>query len=154
MPATRVGIVFDEHAIRLDMASPARPVGRAMSLLADRAVLTMKALCPVAPHDRPETARWPARASGTLRSSIRKFRLPDGSYLIGPTDKLPDGTFLAELISKGTPAHPIDAAGPWSLHNPVTGQYFGPHVNHPGTRPNPFIRLTAEQLHGARVRTR
>lgn len=40
----------------------------------------------------------------------------------------------------GSAPHPIDAHGPYSLHNAETGQYFGPHVNHPGTPAQPFLR--------------
>lgn len=40
----------------------------------------------------------------------------------------------------GSAPHPIDAHGPYSLHNAETGEYFGPHVNHPGTPAQPFMR--------------
>ncbi len=46
----------------------------------------------------------------------------------------------AAWVELGTRPHAIDAHGPYSLHNAETGQYFGPHVNHPGTRPEPYLR--------------
>jgi hypothetical protein len=45
----------------------------------------------------------------------------------------------ALAVEKGTRAHIIVSKGPWSLHNKVTGQFFGRMVNHPGTRPRPFL---------------
>lgn len=40
----------------------------------------------------------------------------------------------------GARPHSIDAHGPYSLHNAETGEFFGPHVNHPGNRPQPYLR--------------
>jgi hypothetical protein len=49
------------------------------------------------------------------------------------------GDKVAGYLQTGTEAHPIDALGPYSLHNPETGEYFGRHVEHPGTGPYPFV---------------
>lgn len=148
-----IRITWDEAAVRADCASPNTAVGRAMETLAGHLQSEMKRRCPVSPHGRPESGRgrWPARQSGTLRNSIVKVRQPDGSWLVGPTDKTEDGQFLGPLLERGTPAHPIDSRGPWPMRNPDTGQVFGPHVDHPGTRPQPFIRPAAEAMHGYKV---
>lgn len=151
-----IRITWDENAIKLACASPSHPIGRAMETMAGRLVTEMKARCPVSRDGRSASGggRWPARRSGQLRSSIQKFRQPDGSWLVGPTDKLPDGTFLGELIEKGTPPHAIDSLGPWPLRNPDTGQVFGPHVDHPGTSPHPFIAPAARAMNGYRIDVR
>lgn len=50
------------------------------------------------------------------------------------------GTDHWAAVEYGTPPHAIDSHGPWSLHNDETGDYFGPHVWHPGTEAQPFMR--------------
>lgn len=157
--AADVTVVFDDAAIKLTCEDPGSEVGRAMGRLADSAVLTMKYLCPVAPRDQAgPTAGHPrqvARRSGTLRSSIRKFRQSDGGYLVGPTDLVgpPWGPprFLAELIENGTSPHEITSHGPWPLYSTTTRTAYGHRVWHPGTRANPFIRRTAESLNGVTI---
>lgn len=146
-----VEIVWDDAAIKLSAVSPSGAIAQGMELLAGELVNEMKRRCPVAPQDRPATRRWPARRSGTLRSSIRRFRQPDGNYIVGPTDRTASGDFLGPMIERGTGPHSIDALGPWSLHNVITGQYFGPHVDHPGTPAHPFIAPAAEALSGRRI---
>jgi len=84
----------------------------------------------------------PLRPSGFLRSSIRRFRMPDGSIIVGPTAD------YAEYVNNGTPPHGIDSTGPWPLRNRATGQVFGPHVNHPGTPATHFIERAAESIQG------
>ena len=151
-----IRITWDDAAIRADCASPSSAVGRALETLAGHLQSEMKRRCPVSPEDRLESGqgRWPARRTGTLRASIEKFRQPDGSWLVGPTDKLPDGTFLGILLERGTEPHSIDSLGDWPLRNPNTGQVFGDHVDHPGTRAQPFIAPAAESLQGYRVEAR
>lgn len=148
-----VTVVWDEAAVKADIANPSSAVGQGMARIAAGVVVHMKALCPVAPVSRPPSRRWPARKSGTLRSSIRAFRQGDGGYLIGPTDRtgrLGDGPLLGPMVEGGTVPHIIASHGPWSLHNNITGDYFGRVVHHPGTRPHPFIRPAAEALNGQR----
>lgn len=153
MPDAVITVAWDDAAIRMDASAVGGPVDRAMSRLADRALLTMKTLAPVyTGPPRVPTRRDPVpRRSGTLRSSISKFRQPDGSYIIGPTDQVGPGVFLGALIERGTRPHGIDSHGPWPLRNAATGDVFGRHVNHPGTRPHPFIAPTAESLNGVRI---
>jgi hypothetical protein len=133
-----VTVVWDDAAVKIMCEDEHSVVGQAMSRLADGVVLSMKYRCPVSPVS--------SGRSGTLRSSIMKFRQVDGSYLIGPTALTDDGTPLGPLVNNGTPPHAIDSKGPWPLRNRATGQVFGPHVNHPGTRPQPFITESAHDL--------
>jgi hypothetical protein len=133
-----VHVIWDDAAVKLWSEDPLSDVGRAMDRLADGVVLSMKYHCPVSPVD--------SGRSGTLRSSIMKFRQPNGDYFIGPTAKTDDGRFLGPMIESGTPPHIIESHGPWPLRNKRTGQVFGRIVHHPGTRPQPFIALSLEEL--------
>ena len=71
--------------------------------------------------------------TGELRKSI-EFHLSGHTLIVAAHAP------YAAWVELGTKPHPIDAKGPYSLHNAETGQYFGPHVNHPGTRPQPYLR--------------
>lgn len=172
-----IAIHWDNTAIRLSAANPSSPVGRAMRTLADETVREMKRLAPVytgPPRIGPTPGhpRQVARRSGTLRSSIRAFRQPDGNYLIGPTDMV-GGQFLGPLIEKGTRPHDITSKGPWPLYSTATRRVYGHpetrqardvrgrfasgrvlvrwRVHHPGTAPHPFIRPAAASLNGRRI---
>ena len=82
----------------------------------------------------PATVRWPPHEAGELKASIE-------DHLEGPRTLIVAAHApYAAYVELGTSPHSIDAHGPWSLHNAVTGQYFGPHVNHPGTPPEPYLR--------------
>ena len=87
----------------------------------------------------------PLRPSGYLRNSIHAFRLQDGSIVVGPTAP------YAKYVLEGTPPHEIRSTGQWPLRNRATGQVFGPKVNHPGTRPQPFVAEAAESVKGGRL---
>lgn len=142
MARTTATVVWDDAAVQVSIEAPDGKVGRALNRLADGVVFSMKFRCPVSPPG-------PLHRSGELRASIRKFRQPDGSYLIGPTATTGDHhTFLGPLVERGTPPHLIVAHGPYSLHNAETGDYFGPVVHHPGTRAQPFIKPAADDLNG------
>lgn len=155
-----VRVVWDDAAVKLDCETPNGPVDRAMSRLADGAVLSMKFYLPVYKGPRrgpvPGHPRQAERASGTLRASVRKFRQADGAYLVGPTDMVGPPTkpprLLGPMIAKGTEPHIIEPSGEWPLYNAATRQAFGRLVHHPGTRPNRFLDLTAESLNGITVR--
>lgn len=161
----RVAVAWDDAAIRMDCASPATPVGRGLARLADKAVLEMKQRIPVG---KPQTGPLPghprqvARRPGTLRSSVRKIRQGDGSYLIGPTDTV-NGQLLGPLIEHGTRPHVIRSHGPWPLYSTTTGRRYGRpvhdggrlaywEVHHPGTRAQPFIDPAARALGGTVIR--
>lgn len=75
----------------------------------------------------------PVNVPGELRGSI-------GRYMSGHTLYVVAAAPYAAYVELGTSPHPIDAHGPWSLWNPRTGVYFGPHVDHPGTHPEPYLR--------------
>lgn len=170
----KVQVVWDDAAIRLSAANPHGEIGQAMRTLADETVRLMKAEAPVytgPPRTGPtlEHPRQVARRSGTLRSSIRHFKQPNGNYLIGPVDQAAAGVFLGPLIEHGTPRHRIRSQGPWPLYSTATRQrygrpvYAGPpgrkrllywEVNHPGTAPNPFIARAVRAMNGRTVRIR
>jgi hypothetical protein len=124
MPAP-VKVIWDDAAVHLwSHADPSCLA--ALDAAAAALTLAMKRRCPVSPVGA-------LHQSGFLRSSIRAFRLPDGSIIVGPTAP------YAEYVTDGTAPHIIHSKGPWSLHNAETGQYFGPEVHHPGTAPNHFV---------------
>ncbi len=177
MAAPRVRVVWDRNAIKLLSTRDAR-VKAAMDRLAGKCVNRMKYHCPVSPvmpayaspvpmgsssgptyqgrglarPGGPDRSRYrsqgdlPLRPSGYLRSSIHAFRMSSGNVIIGPTAP------YARYVVMGTPPHGIDSTGPWPLRNRATGQVFGPHVNHPGTRPNNFIQRAAYDMSGEVVR--
>ena len=98
------------------------------------------------PGGRRLAGDFPLRPSGYLRSSCRRDREADGSYIIGPTAD------YALYVNNGTPPHGIDSLGPWPLRNRATGQVFGRHVNHPGTPAQPFIVQSLMAIAGEVVR--
>jgi len=173
----QVEIVFDSAAIRAwadEGIQPLAALDRAAALVTQN----MKRLCPVSPTQavyaypvplgcstgpphagrpiaRPSGAAvsrlryqgdLPLRPSGYLRNSIQAFREAPGSVIIGPT--APYGRY----VNDGTPPHGIDSTGPWPLRNRATGQVFGRHVNHPGTRATHFVERSVEILSGVVIR--
>jgi hypothetical protein len=144
------------NAAAIELLVDAPSVRNAMSRVSAELVREMKRRCPVS-HPPPvyaiEAARqegrrhrrdktpsparfagdFPLRPSGWLRSSIRAEPGPNGSILIGPH------TRYAEYVIRGTPPHEITSHGPWPLRSRTTGQVFGRHVHHPGTRRQPFV---------------
>jgi hypothetical protein len=127
----------------------------AMDVFAARMVVTMKALCPVSkvqpiyasggatvPGGTRYAGDAPLRPSGYLRSSIHAFRLGDGSVIVGPTAD------YASYVNDGTGPHDINSTGSWPLRNRATGQVFGPHVHHPGTKATHFVERAAELTGG------
>jgi hypothetical protein len=110
-----------------------------MDMLAGRVTGAMKARCPVSPYGSGENP------SGYLRSSCRAFAEPDGSRIVGPTAD------YGGYVNDGTDPHIIRAHGDYSLHNAHTGQYFGPVVHHPGTKPTHFVEDSLSAIAGAIV---
>jgi hypothetical protein len=103
----------------------------------------------------PKHPRVPPHQGGELKASIGHHM--EGARLIVDA-KAPYSAYVEE----GTSPHPITSTGfgssprvmrshalgsrtLWSLWNPVTNTYFGSHVNHPGTRPQPFLRTALYQ---------
>ena len=149
-------ITFDDAAIKAMARDP--QVRLAMDRLGSRVLLKMKKDAPVSkvypvyatkgrtvPGGVRYAGDFPLRPSGYMRNSCRKWRMVDGSIIVGPT--APYGRY----VNDGTPPHPIDSTGPWPLRNRATGQVFGRHVNHPGTRAVPFITNSLDAIAGARV---
>lgn len=178
----QVRVVWDEAAVKLSCASPSTPVGRAMSRLADDLASEVKRRAPVyngPPRIGPTPGhpRQVARQPGTLRSSVKKFRQPTGSFLVGPTDMV-GGQFLGPMLERGTRPHLIASKGPWPLYSSATRKVYGrPEyaqardvrgrfatgrgaatgrwvVHHPGTRPRPFIAPAVQALSGRTIRAR
>lgn len=90
---------------------------------------------------------------GRLRASLRLYSRDAGGRF---ATQSPTSTVIAayELVAeaphaayvvRGTRPHIIRAKGPYSLHNRKTGQFFGPVVRHPGTKPNDFISRALKQ---------
>jgi hypothetical protein len=67
---------------------------------------------------------------------------------IGSDAETPDGYPYPVGLELGTRAHPIDARNAKVLANRRTGQIFGKHVDHPGTRPYPWCRAALADLAG------
>jgi hypothetical protein len=85
------------------------------------------------------SAKAPVR-SGRLLGSIRKI-VSENEAIIGPT--VP----YAVYVEYGTSPHEIRPVSASVLAFEVAGKMvFTPIVHHPGTKPNPFIRETAEAV--------
>lgn len=74
--------------------------------------------------------------TGDLQETIEAEKFGDGARVYCGGE---DADYWA-TVEFGSDPHPIDSTGPWSLHNAETGQYFGRHVDHPGTPEQPFMR--------------
>ena len=61
---------------------------------------------------------------------------------VGPNLKI---TPYAIYVHEGTRPHIIRAVNKKVLADTKRGIIFGPVVHHPGTRPNPFVKRTAEE---------
>jgi len=150
-----VTIVWDEAAVTAWVRNPTASPALALDRAASKVLQEMKRRCPVS-KVQPVYASggatvkggsrfagdFPLQPSGYLRRSCRKQLEPDGSQIIGPTAS------YGIYVNNGTPAHSIDSTGTWPLRNRATGQVFGPHVNHPGTKPQPFIVESLSVLSG------
>ena len=121
MPA-EIHITWDEAAIKRGLREPVvSAIGHGMSTLADQLVLGDETALPGLPGRPVGVRRRPVarpQSSGTLRSSIQKFRQGDGSWLVGPTDTTPSGELLGPMIESRHPAplhrqpRPVAAAEP------------------------------------------
>jgi HK97 gp10 family phage protein len=86
-----------------------------------------------------EMQRRAPSQSGKMRRSIRK-RVQGAEVRIGPTEP------YAIYVEQGTRPHEIVPVNARALRFEVGGQVvFAMHCNHPGTRPQPFVRETAEE---------
>ncbi|MDL4812817.1 hypothetical protein [Actinomadura opuntiae] len=113
------------------------PVARDLQRRGEIGAQAAKRLCSVSP------AGSNGRGSGYTRSSIGWDLGRDGRGLyvdVRATAKTPDGIPIGLLLELGTRAHEIASHGNYPLRNRRTGQVFGRKVQHPGTRPRPFLR--------------
>jgi len=97
-----------------------------------------KALCPVGPPNEKNARLYGGRA-GLLRDSIRiKTKLRNGTVtatvVAGGKDKKGGDAYYAHFVEYGTKPHVIRARNGKLLAIGV------PVVQHPGTRPKPFMR--------------
>ena len=85
--------------------------------------------------------RAPVR-TGELRRSIKKrIDVPNLSAEIGP------GVKYAIFVEMGTRPHVIRPVRARALRFEVGGEVvFAAYVHHPGTKPQPFVRGTAEEV--------
>jgi hypothetical protein len=103
----------------------------------DRLFLTV-----LGPEISVSAIAYAPKKTGELARSI-EFHLAGHSLIVAAHAP------YAAYVELGTKPHAIDAHGPYSLHNAETGQYFGPHVNHPGTKPEPYLRPALYQVRAA-----
>src|ERR1700733_3276861 len=89
----------------------------------------------------PAHSRTPPHEGGELKESI-SYHVNDDGVLVVRADAP-----YAAYVETGTHPHPITAHGPWSLWSPEEG-YLGHEVNHPGTKPQPFLRKAIDQRRG------
>jgi hypothetical protein len=80
----------------------------------------------------PAHPRTPPHEGGELKASIEHHM--EGDDLIVEAHAP-----YSAYVELGTAPHPIEAHGPWSLWSPERG-YLGRRVNHPGSRPEPYLR--------------
>lgn len=76
--------------------------------------------------------------TGALRQSIQSRFEP----LKGIVEALAKYAFY---VHEGTRPHDIFPVNKRALANVRKGQFFGKHVKHPGTRPNPFMKKSVDE---------
>jgi hypothetical protein len=142
----RVDLIFDETALAELLHGPAGPIAREMERRGEIVTQGAKRRAPVSP------AGSNGRPSGYLRSNIYWNLGVDevGVYVdvVSPAET-PDGAPYGLFVEVGTQPHVIRSHGPYPLRNRRTGQVFGPIVNHPGTRAQPYLRPALDDLRGA-----
>jgi len=77
---------------------------------------------------------------GNLRQSIKSRKIDSFSGEIKAHAK------YAAYVHEGTRPHTIRARKGGGLANDRTGQFFGKQVNHPGTKPNPFLLRAVQKI--------
>lgn len=130
---------FDLQQRQLDelLEGPNGPVARRLQADAEKVAQEMKRLAPT--------------DTGRMRSSVEWVIGRDGDGLhadIGPGEaaRTPEGYPYPVGVEFGTKPHRIDSKGDYPLRNRRTGQVFGRRVQHPGNRPQPFIRPALDVL--------
>ena len=136
---------FSEAEIRAFLNDPAGPVAHLLQELGGRAAVYARAKV------RKKTFGGGGRRGkgGGYPPGFTESTIHDYLHAIGsetPWEEL-SASGAAIFLEKGTKAHVIESLGPWSLSNYATG-YFGPKVNHPGSRPYPFLMESLWALQG------
>jgi hypothetical protein len=137
---------FNEAEVQAFLNDPDGPVAhlmRELGLEAEgfaRAKVRKRASPSPGKSGRPGTSAPPGSTAASIDSALHAngFRIPWAEV---------SADMVGLFLEKGTRPHPIDSYGPWSLSNYGTG-YFGYHVNHPGTRPYPFLTTALWALQG------
>lgn len=136
---------FSEFEIRRFLNDPAGPLARVLQDLGGRAAVYARAkVRKKAPGQSGKKGRGGGFPTGYTASTVHDYLHAAGSTT--PWEEL-SASGAAIFLEKGTKRHDIDALGPWSLSNAATG-YFGPHVDHPGMRPYPFLMESLWALQG------
>lgn len=69
---------------------------------------------------------------------------------IGSDATTPDGTNYPLILELGSPPHEISSHGDYPLRD-KHGRVFGKTVQHPGTRPYPWLRASLADIRGQRL---
>ena len=101
---------------------------------AQRVTSLARSLAPVRTGKLRGSIRLDARDALGRYTSIAAGNPPICAYEISVN------VSYAAYVIHGTRPHVIRSRGPWPLRNRLTGQVFGPKVNHPGTKPNDFLQ--------------
>lgn len=93
------------------------------------------------------------RPAGYAQSKIHVERGADGLgpyWDVGTGDDAlsPDGTNYPLILELGSRPHEIRSKGDYPLRNAKTGQIFGRVVQHPGTKPQPWLRAALADITG------
>ncbi len=131
-----------QRALEDLLTSADGPVARHLQQAAEAVTQEAKRLAPVSPDGSN------GRGSGYLRSNIQWTIDEDGEGLyadIASTATTPEGAPYGLFVEVGTVAHPIVSKGPWPLRD-RRGNVFGRRVQHPGTRPQPYLRPALDVL--------
>ncbi len=103
-------------------------------VLGERIVAESKATCPPGQQ---------GKKGPHLRDNLHLEILASG---VGPRIVISSPLPQLAYVIQGTQPHLIQSHGSWSLHNAVTDEYFGPVVNHPGNKRNPFVLNAARRV--------
>jgi len=103
-------------------------VGAQVKAITEAIADDARAGCPVDSGDLVSTigTRYPGGLRGVVKVGGRGVLAHDVNY------------WAAQEY--GAAPHWIESHGPWSLHDPETGAYFGRKVWHPGSQAQPFMR--------------
>lgn len=136
-------IKLNQAALDALLTGPNGPTARLMQRCGELVAQEQKRLAPVSPDGSH------GRGSGYMRSKVGWEIGADNAGLfvdIGTSARSPEGFPYPLAVEFGSRPHVIRSKGPWPLRNSRTGQVFGRVVQHPGTRPQPFMRPSLDVL--------